>query len=188
MRCANSAAAWLIVVLSALAGAGCGSTATTARYDPKTQFHEYRTYTIRRGPVVTDDALTAVPDQLVQDRIDTAIREQLAAKGLRPAGAEPPDLIVSYSARARDRQELVDDQFGGQPPEVITGDAAIGGSDLSLAEYREVTLVLDLLDATTQQPIWHSTTQLMNHDLHDPQFGAKTLDKALEDFPPKPEK
>src|SRR5262245_8699322 len=140
MRHATSTAAWLIVVLSGLAGAGCGSTATTARYDPKTQFHEYRTYSIRRGPVVTDDALTAVPDQLVQDRIDTAIHEQLAAKGLRPAGAEPPDLIVSYSARARDRQELIDEPFGARPTEVAVGAGATVGSDISLAEYREVTL------------------------------------------------
>jgi hypothetical protein len=161
-----------------LALAGCGTTSLTTDYDQRTAFDRYRTYAIAPGPVLTDDAVTAVPDQLVQNRINTMLGKELTARGLARAAPQSADLIVTYAASARDVQQLVDNDLGPTPtPSLINGDVWV-------QTYREAMLDIDVLDAATQERVWHVTARTKNEDFHDPQFVASIVSRALEDFPP----
>jgi hypothetical protein len=164
------------IVASSLAVAGCGTTSLSTEYDRRKAFDSYGTYAIVPGPVLTDDAVTAVPDQLVQDRIDTMLGKELAARGLTRAAPQTADLIVTYAASARDVQQVVDDELGFTMWPI--------NGDVWVQTYREAMLSIDVLDAATQERVWHVTARTKNKDFHDPQFIASIVVKAMEDFPP----
>ncbi len=165
------------VGVSALAAAtGCGTTSLTTAYDERMEFDRYGSYFISSGPVVTDRAVTAVPDQLVQGRIDAELVQELAAKGLRPAQPWTADLIITYVARAEDKQELVDDGFG---PELWP----VNNTNAWVQNYREAVLVIDARDAETRKSVWRTTTRTKNQDFHDPEFVANVVNEAMQRVP-----
>jgi len=163
------------LVVSAVAAAGCATTSLTTDRDERTQFDRYDSYAITPGPVVTDDAVTAVPDQLVQDRIDASLGKELTTKGLTPAPIATADVIVTYLATAREVQEIVDDDFGPEPWPF--------NADFWVQNYRDAVLSIMVLDAATQKPVWRVTARTKNEDFHDPEFVARIVSKAMKDFP-----
>ena len=90
-------------LLSCALIAGCGSTSVVNRRDETATFERYESFTIESGPITTDDAVTAGPNQLAQRRVNESIGTEMAAKGLAPAKPEDADLIVTYSASERAR-------------------------------------------------------------------------------------
>jgi hypothetical protein len=164
------------LLAAALAVTGCATTSLTTDHDERTEFGRYGSYTIAPGPVVTDGAVTAVPDQLVQKRIDASLGQELATKGLVREQPETADLIVTYTAIARDRQELIDEDFGPEPWPF--------NGDVWVQDYREALLTVDVRDADTRKTVWRVTTRTKNKDFHDSEFVAKVVNKAMEDFPP----
>ena len=163
----------------AMVAAGCGTTTVSTVRDQRANLDRYESYAIAPGPVVTDKAVTVVPDELVQDRIDRRLGGELTAKGLSPAPAASADVIVTYLARARDRQEIVDNDFGLEPWPYY-GDAWV-------QSYREAVLIIMVLDAATKEPVWRVTARTKNEDFHDPEFVARIVSKAMEKFPPSGE-
>jgi hypothetical protein len=163
-------------MLAGTAGPGCGTTSLTTARDERAEFDRYGSYFISSGPVVTDQAVTAVPDELVQDRIDAELAQELAAKGLHPAHPWTADLIITYTARAEDKQELVDDGFG---PEVWP----VNNTNVWVQNYREAVLVIDARDAETRKSVWRTTTRTKNQDFHDPEFVANVVNEAMQRFP-----
>ncbi len=161
--------------------AACGSTSVVNQRDETATFDRYQSFTIEPGPVTTDDAVTAGPNQLAQRRVDESIGSAMAAKGLSPAKSDEADLIVTYSASERDRQELVRGRMG---PVVGT----FSGTDLWVQDYREARLVIDVVDPVSQKVVWRSTARGLNQTFRDPEFVTKTVAAALEGFPRAPPK
>jgi Domain of unknown function (DUF4136) len=169
-------AALAVAALAAAALAtGCGTSVVSQR-DTKARFDKYASYTIEPGPVSTDDAVTAVPNLLVQKRVNESLGKALAAKGLEPKGPEYADLIVTYSGSEGDRQELVRGRMGP-----VVG--LYSGQDLWVQDYREARLVIDVIDANTQKVVWRSTARGLNKTFRDPEFVRKTVEESLAEFP-----
>jgi hypothetical protein len=155
---------------AALASAGCAGTQVRTDHDPHAQFANYRTFSLRSGHVinagVTDDR-----DILVRDHIDQALQQTLQAKGLMPA-RENPDLIATYTARAR-AVVFVEPNLS---PAVAYPDTVYD---------RDGTLVIDLIDPRTNRLVWRSMAQVKAGNLR-PKHIAEVVDKALAAYPGTP--
>lgn len=170
-----------LTFIFALALAGC---ATTPRvyidHDPAAQFTTYRTYTWR------EKADKAPP--LVARRIVDAIDAQLRVKGWNRV-AEGGDVILAAHVASRQEYELdtfySDPFWGGWGWHRYWGVGATWGTT-RVRSYTVGTLVLDMFDARTREPIWRGTAE--GTVSRDPERVNAAIHaaaaKMFADFPP----
>ena len=173
--------AGIATLLPAILMAACSTTAMATQRAAQPPLPRYETYAIQPGAIVTDHAPTPMPDQLVQGRIDSALHEELGAKGLEPVSDKEAELIVTYSASTANRQAVVVDPSAPYASAFVGG--ARGGPDVWIQDYRLTKLTIDMVDAGTGQVVWRSETNAMNKNLRSPKFIAQTVGKALAKFP-----
>jgi hypothetical protein len=167
----NTWTAWL-GGLAVCTGLGCATTHVQTERAPNANFAGYRTFALSQGRVY-NEGRPDKRDTLVRDRIDSALRTELSEKGLQATNLNP-DLIVTYTAGARTMAEVVPN------PEAYT----LGAMPAPwLSEYREGTLVIDLIDANTKQLVWRSYARAEDKNFRKPENLEQAVDKALEKFP-----
>ena len=109
-------------------------------------------------------------------------------KGLQPADHAHADLIATYTAGARTKQELQSTWDGGYwgPgfDDWYWGGAGYG--DVWIEEYREGTLVIDLIDASTKKLVWRGIAKAENKNFRSADYIDKAVDKTMEKYPPVP--
>lgn len=133
-----------------LVAAGCGATirSTTASNADLTR---YKTYSFSKPP-----AKAGQPESIVDQTIDSSLKEDLAAKGLTEATPDQnPDFLVAHHVKTQEKMDVeeVDYGFYGGWP---------GGADVT--EYVEGTLIVDFIDPKTKQVFWRGTaTSVVNH-------------------------
>jgi hypothetical protein len=174
----------LVPISAALMLCACASTQIKTDHDPTADFSRYRTYTLERGKVVSDEQPAIPPNPLVEDRISRAIGLELAKRGLHPASPGQADLIATYTAGAREKQDLVT----AVSPAVGPYDQWYWGpgfEDVWVDQYREGTLVIDLLDARTRKLVWRAIARAEDKDFNNADFIRATVDKALDKYPPQ---
>jgi hypothetical protein len=171
----------ILTLLAAVGLFGCATTQVKTDYDPQANFSKYRTFAVQQGKVIPEPgtvaAAEAVPNSLVQDRIDAALSQELEAKGMQPVKTNP-DLIVTYAAGARTKEEVISDwgAFGW------AYDPAF--NDVWIQPVEQSTLVIDLIDAGTKKLVFRAVAKADNKDIQDPKFVQKAVDKALAQYPP----
>jgi hypothetical protein len=146
-------------------------------YDHRADFGRYRTYALKEGKVVSELGYGEQRNTLVTNRIDEALVHQLAAKGLRAAPSEP-DLVVTYVAGARTRRELEGTGYAG------AGWYGPAYDDFWVREYPEGTLVIDFVDAHSNQLVWRAYVKAEGEGISDAKFIQKSVAKALQSYPP----
>src|SRR5947208_3945502 len=152
-----SRAAWL----GALCLAACATVSVSTDFDHTADFSRYQSFQIAGGHLVhegvSDDANT-----LVKDRIETALRGALQAKGLQDKPGQA-DLDVGYYAGARSRTEVEGLPAVGPGPGF--GPFWTGGwwdptyNDWWTRTYNEGTLIIDLVDTHTKRLVWRAYAQ-----------------------------
>ncbi len=144
------------VPLLAAAGLACGAAHVALQYDTRANFAAYRTYAwAPGGPQAPPDAgIPAGMLQLVRSDVDRA----LAARGLAPApeGAAP-DLLVAAFGTAKTHVDVTSWYGYGYAPVSYRFDSGPPPPGADVYQYREGTLVLDLVDARTKQLVWRGT-------------------------------
>jgi hypothetical protein len=170
-----------VLVGGLLLGLACGPMLQVRTdFDRAADFQRFRTFTIGEGRQVGKTA-TGMPNTLVKDRIDSALRSQLGAEGLVPASvAETPDLTVRYIAGARTKQELEGVGWGGP-----YWGSPYYTDDVWLREYPEGTLVVDLVDTRTGKLVWRASIVAEGEGFAKESFINKAVAKAFEKFPPR---
>jgi hypothetical protein len=178
--------AWSAAVLGVAAFAGCATTQVKTDWDKQANFSQYRTFAIQAGKVVpapgSVEAADQQPDTLVLSRIDTALQNDLVSKGLRPV-QQNPDMIVTYTAGARNKQEVVSnwDGFGwGFGPGWGYGPYY---NDVWVDQYPQATLVIDLIDANTKKVVFRAVAKADDKNIRNPKFIQSAVDKALAKYP-----
>jgi len=132
---------------------GCATSMTVSSHvRDNLDVRQYRTYDW--GPA---DALpTGDPrldqDPFFKDRVQGAVERQLAAKGMRLSSAGTPDLLIHYHASIANRIDV-------NRTERAYGYCRGGDCDSWVVEYEAGTLVLDVIDARTNQLIWRGWAQ-----------------------------
>jgi hypothetical protein len=94
----------------------------------------------RRGPT---DPLAA--DSLNDNRIRTAMESQLIGNGFRME-TEKTDFVIAYYVTTKNKLSVQD--YGYGPPRWF------GSRDIRVNQYSEGTLMVDFIDARTNQVIW----------------------------------
>jgi predicted Rdx family selenoprotein len=113
-----------------------------------------------------------VDNDIVRERIQTAVDTNLAAKGYRQADAGSAQLLVQYHIGLQNKTDTqVNTMGGGMGPGMACGRrGCIGGYgwgmygapmdiDVSHIDYTEGTLMLDLVDRASGKLAWRATSQ-----------------------------
>jgi len=126
---------------------GCGASVRTTG-SSTADLSRYQTYSFATS---LDE-----PETVADQKVRSALQQDLAAKGIRPAATAAPDLIVVYDVEAHQ---------------------AWGWLGANVSEYTKGTLVVELIDAHTQQVVWRGTATGMVDRPGSP--SQRRLEKAV---------
>jgi hypothetical protein len=153
------------LVLAALALSACASTPTVSSdTTPGANFANYRTYTwVNAAPPA---GMNPVSFERIRQGVDSA----LSAKGY--SKADPGDLSVILTVGARDKTDVTTwGRFGQQ---------------VSVYNYTEGKLSVDVFDTKTRQALWHgSATQTIDPNKSDPAMIDAAVSGVMANFPAK---
>ena len=193
----------LMAIMAALA-AGC-VTNTRNDFDPSVDFSKFRTYGYLGGHEIDKTGL--LENSLVRKRVETLVSRQLQARGLREVPLDQnPDLTVLYWVGVKEKQQVGTlpthptypaypgwRGYGAYPRRGVYGvDPYWSGrwgpvyDDVVVTNYREGTLIIDLVDTGTTDLVWRTYLTRVLSDNPDKNLkGAdQDLEKAFENFPP----
>ena len=160
-------------------------------FDKNTEFSKYKTYTFAVG--------TPSTETLTNQRIESDIEAQLAAKGLTMVQSSA-DLTVVYHCAVTQQTQLDTTSLGGWGwgpgwgrgwgwRGGLRGEwGGLGGNAITQVEQIPVgTLIVDIGDSATKKYVWRGTaTKTLSSDQSR---NEKTIDqdvrKMFEKFPPK---
>ena len=122
---------------------------------------------------------------LMHKRIVRAIEAQLEASGLTKTEDEPDVYVLYHVALSQDRRIHVDD-FGYSSRWRRPG---YGGGDVTVFDVNVGTLIVDMLDAGSEEAVWRGMAQKDLPPTPDPDKMEKKLGKILgkmfRDYPPE---
>ena len=168
----------------------CESTLkVTNDYDKSVNFSGYKTYSFY------DLKTSGSVSKLNADRIINAIKAELARKGFKETGSSP-DLFVNAMTILKDKQEVTATTnyygYGGayRPYGYYGGAGASGYTTYNTYEYKDGSLIIDIVDAKTNKMIWEG---IGNKDIDkapkDPDAAIKNaVTSIMATFPPPPGK
>ncbi len=157
-------------------------------YDVTRDFSRYRTFDLyaegKRGRNKGGE------DPLMDTRIRAAVATELTARGFtREETAEPDFFVACYPIfRTRHTRTTTRVGFGGGGWYRPWG-YRVGTSFSQTHSYREGTLVIEIVDAHTNQLVWQGTDEGVLTGLDDPERANDAVASAVKDtlakFPPK---
>jgi hypothetical protein len=161
----------------------CSSVKVHTEYDRTTNFKNYRSYAwIHQQP--GPEQAPQARDPRIREAVIKSVDEALAKKGLIKAGPEAsPDLLVAVHGWTVNRIDVKSYGYAyGPSPYGVYPTLATGGVDVR--QYRDGTLLIDLIDASTHQMIWRGTAT----DTFEPGAEASrvtdAVKKTLDQYPP----
>ncbi len=159
-----------------LAGCGGGLQVDTD-FDPQTDFASMQTYAwAQRTPTGDDDPRVYNP--VVARRLKTAVDNALQAKGFREVSSSP-DVYVAWHGAITGKMTQHD----------VINDYGYGWGQTEVREWDEGTLLIDFIDAGTEELVYRTVGQAKLHQgwRTPEEFQAKYNEvvlKMLADFPP----
>ena len=156
-------------------------------YDTSANFAAYKTYMwIEQPTAPTGDARSAVQSNTLLDkRIKASVDAELAAKGMVPA-TENPDAYLVYYVGVDQKIDVQD--WGYSYPRYPYG-GWYGGGGVDVYEYKEGTLIVDIVDAKTQQLVWRGTATKTIDEGASPEQREANLNEVVRQmfaqYPPK---
>ncbi len=142
---------WTALALSALTLTACASSMNvSSNVDRAVDFGRYRTFAW--GPadaLPTGDArLDANP--FFKDHMQGEVERGLAGRGITLTSSATPDLVIHYHANISQRMDV---------RRVDESRSYSYAGDNQISEYEAGTIVLDLVDVSTQKVIWRGWAQ-----------------------------
>jgi hypothetical protein len=176
----------------------CSGIQTSTNYDPNAvqALDSWRTYA---WLPMKEGADPRVYNPIFQARVQQAVDRELQSRGYRKV-EENPDFRVGWHGAIDEKVDVdyVNTAYGyGWSPwyDPFYGPGAYGGAGMTtpvVREYREGTLILDVVDAGSNNLVWRGTAQAELSENTDAQKSQKRIneavDKLLEKFPPEPRK
>jgi Domain of unknown function (DUF4136) len=142
-------------------------------YDHSANFAKYMTFSWIKQPATPKDPL-------MQQRVITAINEQLKAKGLQLVDSNG-DLAVAVNVATQEKQTL-NTFYDGFGPWAW----GMGGATTTVETYTEGTIVADLFDAQTKKVVWRgvATKEVSDKPEKVTQQVDKAIEKLFKNYPP----
>ena len=166
----------------ALLGA-CSSYQVTYDYDVTASYGRYKTfdyYTSKKG--------TGGTTSLMDKRVRAAVEQELKAKGFAMETKADPDFLVTYYPIVKNRKVRTTVRSGwGWGYRPLYG--GVGVSSSQVRNYKEGTIVIEIVDFKTNQMIWQGAAAGALTGLENPEDANEVVPKAVRDilakFPPK---
>lgn len=143
---------WLIVITLCLLTACTSSPNVNVDFSPDFQFATVKSYAIVQPPA---DALSRAG--LAGERVESAVREQMAALGVAEVGREQADIYVGYGVVTEEKTRVTTypDPVSYRCYRCGYGYGGWGGSAaVDVHEYTQGTLVVDLIKPDTRKVVW----------------------------------
>jgi hypothetical protein len=181
-------AGWALALVSTVGVGACGGgVAVNSDYDPGADFASYSTYAWAERTDRGDDD-PRVYNAITMQRVKTAVDRALGAKGYTEASGAADFYVAWHGAiEGQMSYQTINSHYGygwGW-----YGGMGVGTSNTYVNEWDEGTLLVDIVDAGTNQLVWRGTaTGTVEPDL-SPQESQARLDdaaaKLLQTFPPE---
>jgi hypothetical protein len=166
-----------------LVAVGCSPIKVSLDYDPTAPFNSYATFDwLDDRPNLSDRFRTAAgPDSVFNKCMRETVSDALAARRITIDEVDPDFLVVYYLGQ---NEEIDVKRYGYE----YSGSYGGWGGAIDVTEYREGTLVLDLIDAKTMVLVWRATaqrTQLKNSTPDDTRVRIReAVKKMFAAYPP----
>jgi hypothetical protein len=139
----------IIVSIFLLIFSGCNTLKVTTDFDKTIDFTKYKTYSFYKLKA-TDNV-----SQLNQERILRSIKNEMNKKGFIEKD-DAPDMLINTTAILQDKQSISSNTYGyGGYYRPYGWGAGYGATTtMNVYEYKDGSIIIDILDATTQKLIW----------------------------------
>jgi len=174
----------VLVFILLVAVSGCSSLTVNYDYDQDANWAKYRTYGWMETSQRDSDQNSPLANTgLLQQRLQNSINLVMADR--RITASDDPDLLVIYHLGSQDKIQVTD--WGYRYSDYYWG---YGGRQIDVYQFTEGSLVIDLVDAETQNLVWRGTgTKVIDQTQKSPEEmqdrANKIINKIMESFPPK---
>lgn len=153
--------------------AGCTTLRVSTDYDPEADFSRLSTYDWMPAPVIKTGDPEVTYNSLIESRIQGSVNEILQARGYRQ-GTESPDFFLAYHVNIDKKESVtyINDLYGYGRGWGYSGGWTYPRTEVMVTEYKQGTLILDIVQASNKQLIWR---------------GVATDDVYVEDTPEEKE-
>lgn len=155
---------------SVFALAACSSVSVKTDFDQSIAFAQYRSYSL----VASDEPIGLSPSG--EAALTATLRNQLAARGVAEAG-DKADLHIVRHITTKDKIRINSSSAGGPYRYGRYGAWAGGPQYTDVSQYTEGTLILDFVDAKTNQLVFRG---IASGTVGDPQANAAKIKEAVE--------
>ncbi len=172
-----------LLMLALLGISACVGPDVQTDFDPSADFPKFRTYAFAELTDLNKGGL--LDNSLLRKRLDQMVEQQLRNKGLQQAaGDQQPDLLVHYWVGVQEKQQMQAVAPAGPGPYYRWG-GGYGGT-VTTYEYKEGTLVVDLVEPTKKELVWRATivAVLGSTTEENVALANKGIAKAFENYPP----
>lgn len=176
------------VLTAAVVMVACSQIPVSTDYDPDWRLPPAANYAwIKPKQKLVSDPL--VDNDLFARRIQRAVDEQLAAKGLKAVASESQaNLLVSYYITHEEKIDITTfrSNFGYYPCWHCWGPGY--DTDVYVTEYTAGTLIIDIVDAKSKELVWRGIAERRVPSFKTPQerdaYVRETAAAIFRDFPP----
>jgi hypothetical protein len=161
----------------------CGSSVSVNHdYDNQADFAALKSFAWVNVPTtaVGDVRSAQERNSLLDKRIKSAVGNELTAKGYL-MNESAPDFLLLYHTGAEDKINVTDWGYGYPGPYWY-------GRNVSVYQYTQGTLIVDIIDAKTKQLIWRGTAEgTIDPDASTEKREARlneAVAKLMANFPP----
>jgi hypothetical protein len=165
---------------------GCTNIDVKTDFDPTVDFSRFKTFAFAGFTDLNQSGV--LNNTLTRRRLETVISGELVKKGLRQVGIdENPDVLVHYWMGVKEKQTL---ESTGPSVGAYRGYGGYGWgagySGVTTREYKEGTLITDLIEPTKKDLVWRATmvANLKDSTEGNIELGNAALKKAFENYPP----
>jgi hypothetical protein len=164
--------------------AACSPITVRTDHDTTTDFSRFRTYGWLQKPSGAPRD-PRIDNDLLDSRVHSAVNDELARKGYTESAS--PGFRVAYHV-------MLQSKFDVQSFPVYYG-YGLGrlgamSTDVRVEQYEVGTLILDVVDGSTNELVWRGSAQARIDPNRTPQERTKLIREAVRDmlthFPPKP--
>lgn len=184
--------AWLLLLVALGSLPACTSIEVSTDYALEHDFSTYQHYAWHPDGVRDSEDLDLLGGDIFDQRLRRTIERSLKARGLRKH--PPPDFYINYNVVTRDRVSInTYHSYGGYGPGwgyygYGPYYGGLGGTQTSVYYYTQGTLVVDIVDARSNQLVWRAVAEGPVEDQATPEKREQHLHAVVEKmfaaFPP----
>jgi hypothetical protein len=173
----------VLIFILLVALSGCSSLSVNYDYDQNVEWSKFKTYgwmDVSKRPSDPNSPLQDTP--LLEQRVHNSVDYEMEQRGITMG--DNPNLLVVYHIGTQEKIQVTD--WGYRYSDYYWG---YGGRQIDVYQFTEGSLVIDLVDAETQNLVWRGTgTGVVDQGQKSPEEmqarANEVINKIMKSFPP----